>query len=109
MRLSYSLKQSEPTSIVVPLVSHLEEMYDQQTAQVFKPALTQISELRNKAVALQIGPNTSEQEIDQLIELLSMYVRYALVLLNRFNWNSERGRVVNGLQLTWFDSFQPKL
>ena len=40
---------------------------------------------------------------------MSTYVRYALVLLNRFNWNSERGRVVNGLQLTWYDSFQPKL
>lgn len=92
-----------------PLVSHLEDMYDQQTAQVFKPALSQINDLRNKAVTLQINSNTPEQEIDKLIELLSTYVRYALVLLNRFNWNSERGRVVNGLQLTWFDSFQPKL
>lgn len=58
MRLSYSLKQSEPTNLVPPLVGHLEDMYDQQTAQVFKPVLAQISELRTKAVRLQLFPNT---------------------------------------------------
>ncbi len=58
MRLSYSLKQSEPTNIVPPLVGHLEDMYDQQTAQVFRPALTQINELRNKAVTPQISGST---------------------------------------------------
>lgn len=31
------------------------------------------------------------------------------MILNRFNWNSERGKVVQGLTLTWYDSFQGKL
>lgn len=66
MRLSYSLKQSEPTNIVPPLVNHLEDMYDPQTAQVFAPVLGQINELRNKAVTIQIGYGCTDQEIDKL-------------------------------------------
>jgi hypothetical protein len=39
---------------------------------------------------------------------LSAYTKYALVLLNRFNWDSQRGKCVEGLELIWYDSFQPK-
>lgn len=38
--------------------------------------------------------------------MLSAYTKYALIILNRFNWNSERGAHVTGLELTWHDSFQ---
>lgn len=44
-----------------------------------------------------------------MLELQSAYTRFALIILNRFNWNSDRGKVVQGLVLTWYDSFQPKL
>jgi hypothetical protein len=40
--------------------------------------------------------------------LLSAYTKYALVILNRFNWDSSRGKCVEGIDLTWYDSFQPK-
>jgi hypothetical protein len=39
---------------------------------------------------------------------LSAYTKYALVILNRFNWDSSRGKCVEGIDLTWYDSFQPK-
>lgn len=109
MRLSYTLKQSDPVDLVTPLVGHLQEMYDPQTAQAFRAPLTQINELRNKVIHLNLNANTSDPEIDRMAELLSAYTRYALVLLNRFNWNSDRGKVVTGLTLTWYDSFQQKL
>jgi hypothetical protein len=61
MRLSYSLKQSDPTNLVPPLVSHLEDMYTPQTGQAFKAALGQINELRNRAVCLNINSQTPDQ------------------------------------------------
>ena len=51
----------------------------------------------------------ASEDIDKNIEMLSTYTKYALVILNRFNWNSNRGICVQNFEVTWFDSFQPKL
>jgi hypothetical protein len=40
---------------------------------------------------------------------VSAYSKYALIILKRFNWDTNRGRSVQGVQITWADSFQPNL
>lgn len=109
MRISYCLKTSDKAMFVEPLVKHLEQNYDIQTAYSFKGILEKINELRTRATSLSMRPDTAPEEIDKQIEMLSAYTRYALVILNRFNWDSQRGKAVEGLQLSWYDSFQPKL
>lgn len=60
MRVSYTLKQSEPVDLVTPLVNHLQETYDPQTAQAFRGPLGQINELRNKVIHLNLNANSSD-------------------------------------------------
>ena len=40
--------------------------------------------------------------------MYSAYTKYALIIMKRFNWNSERGKAVEGISVMWRDSFQPK-
>lgn len=42
MKVFYPLKTSEPTNYVEPLVKHIEENYDMETAYSFKPLLGKI-------------------------------------------------------------------
>jgi hypothetical protein len=42
MKVSYTLKNSDPTNYVEPLIKHLEENYDMETAYSFKPLLGKI-------------------------------------------------------------------
>lgn len=38
-----------------------------------------------------------------------MYVRFALIMSKRLNWNKDYGPIVDDLKLVWYDSFNPQL
>lgn len=41
--------------------------------------------------------------------MLSAYTKYALIIYKRFNWDTEKGNAVRGVDIMWRDSFQPKI
>jgi hypothetical protein len=61
MRVTYNLKLSQPTNFVEPLLKHLQENYDIQTAYSFKNILGKINELRNKATSISMRTDTTHE------------------------------------------------
>jgi hypothetical protein len=47
--------------------------------------------------------------LDKYAELISVYTKYALIILKRFNWNSNKGKAVQGVNIVWCDSFQHQI
>lgn len=52
------------------------------------------------------NPQTSDEEIDKTIDIVSAYTKFANILLKRFNWNPESNKRIGAISFTWGDSFQ---
>jgi hypothetical protein len=38
-----------------------------------------------------------------------MYVRFALIMGKRLDWNKDFGQMVDDVKIVWYDSFNPQL
>lgn len=65
-----------------------------QAALGIRDSLSQINQLRNKAVDLELPSNPDINTVNKYISVIEMYVRYARLISKHFNWNTEYGPTV---------------
>ncbi len=108
MKAFYTLKRSDPTNFVEPVVKYLEQVENQQKAFAFREVMNKITQLRNKVNSLAYD-EPSIEVVNKYIPAVEMYLRFALLMSKHLNWNREYGITVDDLQIVWYDSFNPQL
>ena len=51
----------------------------------------------------------STEVINKYLQVLEMYTKFALLIAKHFNWNPDFGPIVQDLNITWMDSFNPDM
>lgn len=108
MTVFYPLKIASPTQFVEPVSHYLEKVESPEKSHLFREVMQQITLLRNKVTSLVNYDGTIEC-VNKYINAIEMYVRLARLMAQHLNWNKEFGETVEGLTLTWQDSFNPSL
>ncbi len=108
MKAVYPLKKAEPANLVEPICKYLEQAESSEVAFNFRDNINKINQLRNKVTTLEVPEKLeSPKELDKNIAAIEMYVKYAKLMAKHLNWNRDYGAVVEDLNLSWFDSFNP--
>jgi hypothetical protein len=108
MKAYYPLKRSEPTDFVEPVIKYLEAVESTQKGLAFRETMAKITQLRNKVTSLSYDEPTLEI-VNKFIPAIEMYVRFALIMSKRLNWNKDYGQVVDDVKIVWYDSFNQQL
>ena len=80
-----------------------------QVAMAMRDPLNQITQLRNKAVALELPSQPHVGIMNKYISIIEMYIKYARLISKHFNWNSDYGPTVQDFNIVWHDSFNPQI
>lgn len=83
-------------------------MESTQKGLAFRDTMAKITQLRNKVTSLSYDEPTLEIA-NKYIPAIEMYVRFALIMSKRLNWNKDYGQVVDDVKIVWYDSFNPQL
>lgn len=70
--------------------------------------MSKITQLRNKVTSLSYD-EPSLEVANKFIPAIEMYLRFALIMSKRLNWNKDYGQVVDDMKIVWYDSFNPQL
>jgi hypothetical protein len=108
MKAFYPLKRSDPTDFVEPIVHYLETTEGAQKALPFREVISKITQLRNKVTSLTYD-EPSLDLANKYIPAIEMYLRFAIIMSKRLNWNKDFGTIVDDLKIVWYDSFNPQL